>query len=278
MSSNSSKPNSSTRERTSIEPASSIESVVENSQTGLEGEKPSDQVVMLEDGAAQEIIDIEPLLKGLFDSGPDESWGSYALVTTKGQNQSGNWEVSHNPYYLNFADDLIMGSTIRPYEDFNMAAGDQELQLPTLPQFSNLHNTSSSQIQPNLGFSSQNMRSGPKMRESSFVSAPSTRFALFAQDRKTFGSQMGYGFLYQNLRSYPRMMLEEADIPPFVHHSFKTSEVRDVGRIRGGDPREESLAICKAIVQMHSAMSKNSAAFVWRTLEMEQMRLQAEVS
>ena len=65
-------------------------------------------------------------------------------------------------------------------------------------------------------------------------------------------------------------------LPPFIHHIWR--DVDNTGFLRTEFPLTEPLAICKSIMHMYSSKTKESSAFVWRTIEMELTRLDKEVS
>ena len=74
-------------------------------------------------------------------------------------------------------------------------------------------------------------------------------------------------FVTCKLRSWPYLMLPNKGLPPFIHrHGAKKRTTRQ-------DPIE----ICATIVQMCSMKNKDNAAFIWRTIKMEQERILAEV-
>ena len=80
------------------------------------------------------------------------------------------------------------------------------------------------------------------------------------------------------LKSYPRMILE-GSLPPFLHNCHfirKDGDAFSLGS-RGDICFPEPLANCKSILHMFYAKTKESSAFVWRTIRSEQRRLRREV-
>ncbi|MCJ1240525.1 hypothetical protein MMC14_008528 [Varicellaria rhodocarpa] len=80
------------------------------------------------------------------------------------------------------------------------------------------------------------------------------------------------------LKSYPKMILE-GSLPPFLHHCYFAREDTDLFSLR--NRREirfpEALANCQSILHMFFMRTKESSAFVWRTIRSEQQRLRREV-
>lgn len=70
-------------------------------------------------------------------------------------------------------------------------------------------------------------------------------------------------FVMCTLQSYPQMLLRDQKSPPFLH------------------PRQEELpgplATCSGIVALWSVKNKNNSAFIWRSIQTEQVRLSEEV-
>jgi hypothetical protein len=91
-------------------------------------------------------------------------------------------------------------------------------------------------------------------------------------------SQLGQGFLLQNIRTYPKMFLESSNLPPFIHAcTFHESDSEgELLPVLQNAP--ESLAVCRSIVQMYSMKTKQTISFLWRTVASEQKRLEEEVS
>lgn len=95
----------------------------------------------------------------------------------------------------------------------------------------------------------------------------------FIQTSLNAGCQLGQGLLLQNIRCYPRMMLETNGPPPFIHRCAlaQLASKENLQSIDHGSV--ESLAACQSIVQMHSMKNDQTSAFLWRTIASEQKRL-----
>lgn len=74
-------------------------------------------------------------------------------------------------------------------------------------------------------------------------------------------------------------MLSDA-LPPFIHE--KCGGFDDTHSLFGSFETQlllkEPLAICKNVMHMYFSKTKESTSFVWRTIEMELIRLAMEVS
>ena len=111
---------------------------------------------------------------------------------------------------------------------------------------------------------------------------PSSRSILthrqspFIQTSGPSPSHLGRSFIVQNLRSYPRMMLDSMNLPPFIHPS--TVSIAGDKEFPTELPKPESLSICRNIVQIYLTKTKQTAAFVWRTITTEQERMSEDVS
>jgi hypothetical protein len=102
------------------------------------------------------------------------------------------------------------------------------------------------------------------------------RASPFTQTATRCRSELGRGFLLQNLRSYSVMLLDPERPPPFISHLVLREDDSLVARAPQL-PCAESLAICKTIITMHCTRTNLNKAFVTRTLAMEQRRLKDEV-
>jgi hypothetical protein len=91
-------------------------------------------------------------------------------------------------------------------------------------------------------------------RQSPFIEAPNFRFG---------GSILGRNLLLQNIRSYTTMLLDSKCPAPFIHASAFDNEEGET------PPKSENIANCQRIAQMHATKTKNTRAFVWRTIGME---------
>jgi hypothetical protein len=86
-------------------------------------------------------------------------------------------------------------------------------------------------------------------------------------------SSPGYGFILQNLRSYPFIILDPTSCPTFIH---KNDLLRDENDPLPG--KGESLAICQSLVQLYKTKTSLTSAFIWRTIEAAQQRIKENVS
>jgi hypothetical protein len=111
------------------------------------------------------------------------------------------------------------------------------------------------------------------------ISSASYKRSLFTRRSQSIGSQLGCGYLLHTLRSYPYLMLSDT-LPPFIHHIYRDFDNTGFPRTTGrtASTLTEPLAICKSIMHMYSSKTKESSAFVWRTIQMELTRLDKEVS
>jgi hypothetical protein len=110
---------------------------------------------------------------------------------------------------------------------------------------------------------------------SSFIVRRQTPFTPASRSMR---SKLGQGFLLQNIRTYPNMLLESTNLPPFIHASvFQGSEPE--GELLPFPKKSlESLAVCHSIVQMYSMKTEQTSPFLWRTVASERKRLEEEVS
>jgi len=74
------------------------------------------------------------------------------------------------------------------------------------------------------------------------------------------------------IKSYPNMLLEHK-LPPFIHHSCLSGEPN----LNFGTSLPSPLSVCAVIVQMFNSKNKSNTTFLWRTVRMEQERIDAEV-
>ena len=90
-----------------------------------------------------------------------------------------------------------------------------------------------------------------------------------------YGSAVARAYCITILRSYPGMMCaSDEGLPPFIHSKMKTPGYLNNGLAPLSDP----LAICSSIMQMYKARSPGNLHFIWKTIEMEVMRIGDEVS
>jgi hypothetical protein len=109
-------------------------------------------------------------------------------------------------------------------------------------------------------------------RSASQSSAVTRQFSPFTPTSRPGGSQFGQRFLLQNIRSYPRMMVEPNNPPPFIHQCALHDE-SDEESPQFPYRRPESLAVCRTIMHMYSIKMKQTSSFIWRTVEVEQKGL-----
>jgi hypothetical protein len=103
--------------------------------------------------------------------------------------------------------------------------------------------------------------------------------SLFARRQRSFGSQLGCGYLLRTLQSYPKVMLSDT-FPSFIHQNCFGSDSSLISGTTSDTEvsLKEPLAICKSIVHLYFTRSRETGAFIWRTIDMELSRLDNEVS
>ena len=86
-------------------------------------------------------------------------------------------------------------------------------------------------------------------------------------------------YLMAVLGSYPKLMASESVSPPYVHPFSPERDNDGDGRICRKDKAclPEPLAICSSIVQMYLTKTRESHAFIWKTILLEQQRIYSEV-
>ena len=77
------------------------------------------------------------------------------------------------------------------------------------------------------------------------------------------------------VRSFPKMLLGDAPLPPFINHNFLSSDGHHSScrGTKGTTHMPESLAVCASITQMHTTALPESRKFLQRTILSEQQRL-----
>jgi hypothetical protein len=112
----------------------------------------------------------------------------------------------------------------------------------------------------------------------SWSSSITRRQTPFIPTSRSVRSQLGQGFLLQNIRTYPKMLLGSSNLPPFIHGcAFQGSE-SDVELLTFPENAMEPLAVCRSIIQMYLMKTKQTSPFIWRTVASERKRLEEEVS
>ena len=84
-------------------------------------------------------------------------------------------------------------------------------------------------------------------------------------------------YLKAVLSSYPKLMMQNSALPPYVHPYFPKSVSNSCLCYKDKTSLPESLAICSSIVQMSLTKTHESHAFLWRTIRLEQERLYSKV-
>ena len=95
----------------------------------------------------------------------------------------------------------------------------------------------------------------------------------------TTRSLLSARFLLGMLGSYPKMLLGDNTLPPFIRLPCSVPEISGLFNPKDSPENRlpESLANCASIVQMFLTKTPANSAFVWRTLRSEQQRLYDEV-
>lgn len=73
------------------------------------------------------------------------------------------------------------------------------------------------------------------------------------------------------------MLLEATNLPPFIHGCALQESEFEGEILLPPQNSLESLAVCRNIVQMYSTKTKQTSAFLWRTVASEGKRLEEEV-
>ena len=89
----------------------------------------------------------------------------------------------------------------------------------------------------------------------------------------TKASSLTAKYLKAVLSSYPKLMIQNPALPPYVHPYFSNNVGDDFLCSKDKTYLPESLAICSSIVQMSLTKTRESHTFVWRTIRLEQERL-----
>lgn len=106
------------------------------------------------------------------------------------------------------------------------------------------------------------------------MSTIARRQSPFMPTARPMTAAIGYNFILQNIKIYPYMLLNQLDLPPFIHISSIASESNNLVAC----PSSDHLAICKNITQMYQTRTPQTKAFVWRSIEAERQRFADEVS
>jgi hypothetical protein len=78
-------------------------------------------------------------------------------------------------------------------------------------------------------------------------------------------------FVLSTLQTYPKMMLSDTDMPPFIPHMWMAEENRHAENSQPGP-----LARCAGIVSLWSTKNRNNKQYLWKILRIEQERLSEE--
>lgn len=112
----------------------------------------------------------------------------------------------------------------------------------------------------------------------SYIWTVMRRQSPFVQTPRPLASQLGHGFLLQNMRSYSNMILDSKNSPPFIHMSALVGDQLAPTFVDLELEPPEWLAISQSIVQLYTTKNKQSSGFFWRTIALEHTRLQEQVS
>jgi hypothetical protein len=95
----------------------------------------------------------------------------------------------------------------------------------------------------------------------SWSSSITRRHSPFIPTSRSGRSQLGQGFLLQNIRTYPKMLPESINLPPFIHaRAFQGNGLE--GKLMSLPQNAlETLAVCRSIVQMYSIKTKQTSLF-----------------
>ena len=105
------------------------------------------------------------------------------------------------------------------------------------------------------------------------INMQKVQLSLFSLKKTTTTkSLLSAKYLLGMLCSYPKMMLGENTLPPFIRLPYSIAGVFNL-KENPEDCLPESLANCASIVQMFLTKTPANSALLWRTLESEQQRL-----
>ena len=107
--------------------------------------------------------------------------------------------------------------------------------------------------------------------EFSIPPTPSTynRRSLVLRTKVKAGAMRAANLILATLKSYPKMMLKEKILPPFIHPHLIPYE--------GGCDQMEPLTNCISLVHMLSSGMRSSQKLFWKNVRMECERMRAEV-
>jgi hypothetical protein len=90
---------------------------------------------------------------------------------------------------------------------------------------------------------------------------------------------VGRAYITSTLLSYTRMMMSDDDrLPPFIHPNLCSPEdIKNRSSNSLGVAAPEPLAVCSSIMRMYAAKSSSNSAFIWRTIQLEQQKIELEV-
>ena len=108
-------------------------------------------------------------------------------------------------------------------------------------------------------------------------SAVTRRKTPFIESSRNAGCQLGQSFLLQNIRCFPKMMLDPNNPPPFIHPCALTHSASENNLQPVNHEFAEPLAACQSIMQINSMNNNQMSAFLWRTVTSEQKRLNEQV-
>ena len=104
----------------------------------------------------------------------------------------------------------------------------------------------------------------------SIPAAPSCAVrSLIQRPKMQAGAQRIANLILHTLKSYPLMMLRHDTLPPFIHHSFGSSDVEDTDM--------EPLTNCISLVHMISRGFQGSRKLFWKNVRLECEHLFQEV-
>ena len=84
------------------------------------------------------------------------------------------------------------------------------------------------------------------------------------------GSLLTSKYLLSIIDSYPQLLCEKGNLPPFVHPKCMMHD-KNYQPVHDGGPSQlpESLAICTSLVHMFYTKTPASAAYIWRAISLE---------
>ena len=109
------------------------------------------------------------------------------------------------------------------------------------------------------------------------LSSPGIPRLFLPRKFSTGSSLLTTKYLVAVLHSYPRFMMNNSIFPPYIHSYTPKSNGGDSNCNEDRKRTPESLAICSSIIQMALNKTRESHAFIWRTIRLEQQRLYEEV-